>query len=519
MRPASAISDRVNTSQPVQVQSGVATLFGYGISVRVDRGHLILEDGVGPNRRLSRFAKVGHRLKRIVVIGADGHVSLAALRWLADQDASFVMLDRDGTVLTVTGPIGPSDARLRRSQSLAHESGASVRIGRELISQKLEGQERVVRDAFRDSSICQAIASIRSLLSTANTILAIRQLESRAAQAYWFAWRTLPLNFPTADLRRVPEHWRTFGTRKSPLTGSPRLAVNPANAMLNYMYALLESEARLAAASLGLDPGIGFLHVDTDARDSLACDLMEPVRPHVDAFLLEWIIGEPLKRDWFFEQRDGSCRLMASFAERLSGSSPAWRQSVGPITEWVSRILWSTIRNPGRLPATHLTQSNRRRAKGEPNLRVIVPQRPPHLCRTCGAKITAGHRFCGTCKVAVTTQELIKAAEKGRLLSHTPEADASRAENRRRNAAAQKAWLSSDQPTWLDEKVYRWTIQPRLASATVPAIRVAIGVSKPYATDIRSGKRLPHPRHWQALARLVGIGPSVTDRTESPPVI
>ena len=51
--------------------------------------------------------------------------------------------------------------------------------------------------------------------------------------------------------------------------------------MLNYMYALLESETRLAAAALGLDPGIGFLHVDTDARDSLACDIMEPGRPQV----------------------------------------------------------------------------------------------------------------------------------------------------------------------------------------------------------------------------------------------
>jgi hypothetical protein len=30
-------------------------------------------------------------LRRIVVIGSDGIVSLAALRWLADQDAAFVM--------------------------------------------------------------------------------------------------------------------------------------------------------------------------------------------------------------------------------------------------------------------------------------------------------------------------------------------------------------------------------------------------------------------------------------------
>src|SRR5690242_6568184 len=91
-------------------------------------------------------------------------------------------------------------------------------------------------------------------------------------------------SFPNRDLPRVPEHWRIFGTRKSPLSGSPRLAANPANAILNYLYAVLESETRLAAAALGLDPGLGFLHVDTPARDSLACDLMEPVRPQVERF-------------------------------------------------------------------------------------------------------------------------------------------------------------------------------------------------------------------------------------------
>jgi CRISPR-associated protein Cas1 len=80
------------------------------------------------------------------------------------------------------------------------------------------------------------------------------------------------------------------------------LAVNPANAILNYLYALLESEARLAAAALGLDPGIGLLHVNTDARDSLACDLMEPIRStQVDAYLLDWLTREPLRREWFFE--------------------------------------------------------------------------------------------------------------------------------------------------------------------------------------------------------------------------
>jgi hypothetical protein len=66
---------------------------------------------------------------------------------------------------------------------------------------------------------------------------------------------------------------------------------------------------------MGLDPGMGVLHLDTKARDSLACDLMEPVRPEVDAFGLDWITNGMLKREWLFEQRDGNCRLMASFPD------------------------------------------------------------------------------------------------------------------------------------------------------------------------------------------------------------
>src|SRR5437762_7499094 len=120
---------------------GVLTVFGYGIQARVDRGHLLVEDGIGAQRRRFRFARVGHGLKRLVVIGSDGFVSLSALRWLADQQVAFIMLERDGKVLAVTGPVRPSDARLRRAQALAQQSGAALEIGKELIQAKLNGQE------------------------------------------------------------------------------------------------------------------------------------------------------------------------------------------------------------------------------------------------------------------------------------------------------------------------------------------------------------------------------------------
>src|SRR5439155_23567110 len=102
---------------------GVVTLVGYGIKVRVERGHLTIEDGIASDRQRARFARVGHGLRRLVVVGSDGMISLAAIRWLADQKAALVMLDRDGSVLVATGPTGPSDARLRRGQSLAHHTG------------------------------------------------------------------------------------------------------------------------------------------------------------------------------------------------------------------------------------------------------------------------------------------------------------------------------------------------------------------------------------------------------------
>jgi len=496
-----------NFRTTIMPRQGVATLFGYGIRVQVERGHLVLEDGIGSDRRQSRFSRVGHGLRRLVVIGSDGMVSLAALRWLADQKASFVMLERDGSVLAISGPVGPSDARLRRAQSLAHQSDVAVRISRELISLKLQEQERLLRERFEDFASAKIVTSSRSQLDSVTTTQAVRQIESVAARNYWSAWHNIPVNFPTADMKRIPQHWRTFGTRESPITGSPRLAVNPPNAMLNYMYALLESEARLAAAALGLDPGIGFLHVDTNSRDSLACDLMEPVRPQVDAFLLDWITSQPLRREWFFEQRDGSCRLMASFAVRLSESSPAWRQMLAPIAEWVSRILWTTFKHDRKWMSapTHLTQSKRREAKGYPHPPSLSLPQPPNLCRICGKKATRGHERCGSCIAPIHTERLIKTGAKGRLLAQRPEAKAKRFASRLRHVAAIRAWKPSDLPEWLSQETYRRDILPRLAPLKLPTLMAAMGISKPYAINIRSGKRIPHPRHWELLAKLAGL--------------
>src|SRR5271167_2801396 len=470
---------------------GVVTLFGYGISVSVDRGHLVLKDGIGSDRCEARFARVGHGLRRLVVIGSDGLVSLAALRWLADQDAAFVMLDRIGKVLITTGPVRPSDARLRRAQSLAQDSGAALRIAVELIRQKLIGQERLVRDHFQNGNSTEMISNARQALMKAKSSGEIRRYEAHAALAYWRAWHELPVAFPQADSRRAPEHWRTFGSRLSPLTRSPRLAVNPANAMLNYLYAILESEARLAICELGLDPGLGVLHSDTRTRDSLACDLMEPIRPQVDAYLLDLLRRGPLQRKWFFEERDGNCRLTGECGVKLAETSRIWRQALGPLAEWVAHTLWSTTSRPSRAkaPATRLTQNRKRESKGIPTSTPF--SQPPNPSGNAIPLLSPSNK-----------PKLVKAA---RLNRFDPVAQARRADTVRRQAAARQAWNPTEKPDWLDERFYREQVQPRLLAVEVASVQSALSISRPYALRIRGAQCTPHPRHWGTLASLVGI--------------
>ncbi|MGH9682857.1 MAG: CRISPR-associated endonuclease Cas1 [Candidatus Acidiferrales bacterium] len=492
---------------PIKPEYGVITLFGYGINVHVDRGHLCMRDGIGVVRRQGRFARVGHGIRRLVVIGADGMVSLAALRWLADQDASFIMLERDGSVLATTGPVRPSDARLRRAQALASHSGAALEIARELIIRKLDAQEKVARVSLQDETVAQLISQIRPGIATAQSIGAIRLLESRAARFYWGAWRDRAINFSKSDLHRVPEHWRVFGTRFSPLTGSPRLAANPANAMLNYLYALLESETRLAISALGLDPGLGVLHTDSPAHDSLACDVMEPIRPQVDRYVLEWISRETLRREWFFEQRDGNCRLMGSFAGRLSETAATWSGAVAPIAEWVAQALWLTIRKASSKPrlATRLTQLHRCEVKGVLPASPSKAPRPESFCRVCTIAIPRGRTYCASCSMTLTTAGLIKAAVKGRVAAQSDQAQAHRGKTQQGHATARYAWKESMNPEWLTKETYENEIQSRLPSLTLSVLASKLGISISYAVDIRKGRRIPHSRHWQVLAQLVGV--------------
>jgi CRISPR-associated protein Cas1 len=469
-------------------------------------GHLQVEDGIGPERHKFRLPRVNHRLKRLVCIADDGFITLSALRWLSEVGASFVMLDRLGKVRVVTGPISSSESRLRRAQALALGNGMAVKIASELISVKLSGQEMLVRWKLKNVSAADSIAGLQDRLANAGEVDAIRGIESRAAAEYWSAWREVPALFARKDVNRVPTHWLSFGTRHSPLTGGPRLAINPANALLNYTNAVAESECRLAATACGLDPGMGFLHTDTANRDSLALDLIETIRPAIESWLLDWITTEPLRRSDFSESPDGNCRISAALCSKLSETALTWRKLVAPWAEFVAHSLHAGRSARGVLAPnlkTPLTQTNRREAKG-----ATVPQpkmpRATHVCRGCGKSIRKEHEDCGTCALNNATGRLVNAARIGRVAAQSPDARAKHAESARRRALANSSWDESSKPAWLTGEFFSQKVAPLLANVATSEIRSHIGVSRWYASKIRQGYR-PHPRHWWTLAELAGL--------------
>jgi hypothetical protein len=290
------------------------------------------------------------------------------------------------------------------------------------------------------------------------------------------------VRFEAADAKRRPRHWRAFGSRISPLTDpSPRKAVNPANAVLNYLYAILEAEARIAALAVGLDPGLGIIHSDRSNRDSLACDLMEPVRPAVDRFFLDYLERRTFTKEDVFELLNGQCRLMPTVTRELASSVALWAHRVRGVAEYVVATLGGDRRR------THLT-----------SLR------------------DSGNQF---------QQWARKPRGKGAVVRGFNESDTSQgrksvspmAAKLRAVLAANRDWERRNERA--DPTVFRQGVLPTLKAVPLRQIREATGLAMALCTKIRRGDVLPHPRHWEALARLadpIGQLKSASHNVEPP---
>jgi CRISPR-associated endonuclease Cas1 len=492
-------------------KAGVCVVDGLGLRLTVDRGALVAEDGMGPHRRTRRFDKATHGLSRVVVLATSGCMTLDSLHWCRKLGVGVVVLAPDGSPTLASTPRMTDDARLRRMQALAPDLPVGIDIARFLLGNKMTAQAGLLASRFDDHDAACTIVGLAQECENVGTVDALRQLEASAAAFFWQSWAGRPECVPVfanRDRARIPPHWSRYEGRRSVLASANanRKAERPVNALLSYTYALLEAEAILACQVIGLDPGLGIVHSDARGRQSLALDIMEPVRPEVDAFVLDMLERRTFRKAEFTETEEGHCRLKSPLTHELAETLPQWSRALAPIAELVAHSLGLAMAGK-YVSATPLTRRKSRTAQAVVKARKSVAkstakssvarQRPagdanPTLwsCPDCGGTVT-NHRHvrCDDCIDADPRQTTELRGRRGAAI-----------------AARKRAlheWEQSHPQAGEDPDVFRREILPGLRGARVSEIMEAAGISKAFASQVRAGKYTPHVSTWEALGALV----------------
>lgn len=303
-------------------------LTGHGVQFRIEQGALVIRNGFThyPQRRQEwRFFPGDRTLpSRIIVLDADGSISLHVVAWIARHGIPLVLLDWQGQVASVLNGEGRApDATLLHAQLATQHDGRGLDLATKLIHAKIDASIETLRhlpaSLAGDQSIVRVQRSLHELdVLPPPTIEALRLMEGRAAFAYFTCWETIPLRWKGTGRKPVPEDWHHAGLRQSFMSGTNRHATHPVNAMLNYAYGVLESQVRIAAVAVGLDPTIGYLHVSRPGRLALVYDLLEPLRPQVDRLVLDFVQERTFDpRDFILTER-GVCRLHPQLARSIA---------------------------------------------------------------------------------------------------------------------------------------------------------------------------------------------------------
>lgn len=493
---------------------------GFGAALSVENSHLKVRSGTGHRIAEGSFPRVtSPRLRRVIVItGPAGYLSIPAVRWIRDVGADLVILSPDGDVILAPSRISPDDARLRRAQALAASSDLGLEISRDLISAKIAGQYRVVVERLPDTPdrYVQGLAAQIPDAESAPNLSELRQTEAPAAVLYFEAWKRVGIRWVRRDEAKVPEHWRRFPGRGSPLARGPRMAADPVNALVNLSSALLETESVLALRAVGLDPGIGLgLHLDAKGRQSAADDLMEPVRPTAEELVLSLIGERTFSRSDFVEQGNGHVRIAPPLASSLVS---AWMPELGrAVAPWAERVAAQIGKTAGVDVPTKLTQSNRsagrdlyrRKAKRRERTRARVAERMiPKRCGICGALLENPRRTtCEECLPSVRAEAAETFAGAGRrsqAAARAAGADPSHGGNAGRKRGRAKARRKAEARAWSGSADGAFPAEILVGLAKVPLSVIAerTGLSLSYCSLIRRGLYTPHPRWWAVLQEL-----------------
>ena len=498
--------------------SGLVFVSGYATALRVERGHLAVSSGQGRSIREDRFARVSRpRIRRVLIYGKGGYTTWSALEWIEAIGASFAFISRDGRVIASSGEAGPNQPSLRRAQVAAEGSNAGMVIVTELLTSKLQGQLGLLRRALPNQG--SAIATVELALSTleaVDSVQAALSLEAKAAAAYWGAWREVPMRFARVDQSRIPELWSKVAERQSPLSTSPRKAVTPAGAILNYLYALAEVECRLALLAVGLDPGLGWAHRDAPYRDSAALDLLEVLRPEVDDYLMRTLETRTFSRKDFAELPSGQVRLMPELARSLATTLPTWERIASRGAQRIAKLLARSAKSNVRIPGA---TSRGAKGKGRTTMGRGVNKATggtrlvPNACRECGLVLDDRDRqYCDDCLPRFKDERTAKLVEAARAVlgemraspndpAKSPEAVAKRVAAHAKHRTAALEW-ERDHPGPHDPQEFKRDVAPWLGGATLAQLMQATGLSSAYCWRIRRGDRVPHPMHWSVLADL-----------------
>ena len=243
-----------------------------------------------------------HNLEGIVTFGYAG-ASPALMGACAEKNISLTFLTANGRFLASVVGIDKGNVTLRKTQYRCSENDEeSCAIARNILIGKLHNSRWVMERAIRDHAlridtervqrVTEQISGSISQLRQAEASGALFGIEGEAASRYFSV-------FDELILQNKKDFFFHSRSRRPPLDN--------VNAMLSFVYTLLEGDATAALSSVGLDPYVGFLHKDRPGRRSLALDLLEELRaPLADRFVLTLINTRQIDPSGFYQKENGA---------------------------------------------------------------------------------------------------------------------------------------------------------------------------------------------------------------------
>lgn len=224
-----------------------------------------------------------------------------------------------------------NDAARRVAQyRLSTDSAFCLAFARAVVEAKLRAQAAFLAERRDDEPrsrylltlSLRRIDSAIAAVDEAGSIASLRGVEGNGAAAYFEGFSDL-----------LPERLHFSSRNRRP----PK---DPVNAVLSLGYTLLHAEGVLALYGAGLDPFVGFYHALDYGRESLACDIVEPLRVEVDRHTLRLFRHETLRAE-DFSSVDGGCLLGKAGRSRFY---EAWE----PLAERLRKLLEESIADVGR---------------------------------------------------------------------------------------------------------------------------------------------------------------------------